>query len=310
MKCNYENIISLIILSLVILLIIYSCSSVSIEHFEDKFDDFEKYDELYDEEFVELYEIIYRDYEDIDFDTKIVYNHTMVKNNNEPNILVCGSGIGKLCKKIKEKYKNVMGVDISENMLKKSQVLFPNIKFIRGNIAKEKIFEVNKFSHIYMDERTFYYNDLKIQEDIIKNIYLWLKPEGYFIMNIYDPSKLQVASRYYSSNYVDNKGNKHGFTYLNDFSHDCYYIKDEENSNVYNYYDKAIFDTGDKRIKKTTFYIQPKEKIYDIILNNGFEVIHIENIRTQIVGGYELAIFKKKKNIITVEELEKKNIIE
>jgi hypothetical protein len=129
-------------------------------------------------------------------------------------------------------------------------------------------------------------------------------------MNVYDPSKLQVASRYYSSNYVDNKGNKHGFTYLNDFSHDCYYIKDEENSNVYNYYDKAIFDSGDKRIKKTNFYIPPKEKIYDIILNNGFEVIHIENIRTQIVGGYELAIFKKKKNIITVEELEKKNIIE
>lgn len=46
--------------------------------------------------------------------------------------------------------------------------------------------------------------------------------------------------------------------------------------------------------------------MYDIILNNGFDVVHIENIRTQVVGGYELAIFKKK-NIITVEELEKKN---
>ena len=313
MKCNYENIISLILLSLIILLIIYSCSSVSIENFEDKFDDFEKYEELYDDQFVDLYEIIYRDYSDIDFDTKIVYSHVMnnIKNNNDPNILVCGSGIGKLCKKIKEKYKNVLGVDISENMLKKSQTLFPNIKFIRGNIVKEKIFEKSQFTHIYVDERTLYYNNLKDQEEIIKNIFLWLKPEGYFIINIYNPDKLQLASRYYSSNYIDDKGNKHGFTYLNDFSHDCYYIKDEENSNsnsnIFNYYDKAIFDTGDKRIKKTTFYIPPKEKIYDIILNNGFDVVHIENIRTQVVGGYELAIFKKKKNIITVEELEKKN---
>ena len=30
---------------------------------------------------------------------------------------------------IKEKYKNIIGVDISENMLKKAQSLYPNIKF-------------------------------------------------------------------------------------------------------------------------------------------------------------------------------------
>ena len=107
---------------------------------------------------------------------------------------------------------------------------------------------------------------------------------------------------------MDNKGNFHGFTYLNDFSHDCYYIKDEKDNEIFYYYDKIVFDTGMKRIKKTTFYIPPKEKIYDIIINSRFDLFYIEKIRLQIVGGYELAIFKKKKQIISVDELEKKNI--
>jgi SAM-dependent methyltransferase len=171
---------------------------------------------------------------------------------------------------------------------------------------KQNIFNINTFSHIYIDERTLYYN--KDIENLIRNIFNWLKEDGYAIIPIYDPDKLQLAARYYSSKYIDDKKNVHGFTYLNDFSHDCYYIKDEE-KDIFHYYDKLIFDTGDKRIKKTVFHIPQKEKVYDIILHNGFEVIHIEDIRLQIVGGYELAIFKKKKKIISVDELEKNKSI-
>jgi ubiquinone/menaquinone biosynthesis C-methylase UbiE len=308
---NYDfKILFIIILLIIILFLSFSYYKIRfIENFEDKFDDYEKYDEIYDEEFIDLYEIIYRDFSDIDYDTKIVYSKVVenIKNKEDINFLVCGSGIGKLCKKIKEKY-NVIGVDISENMLKKAQILYPNIKFVRGNIIKNNIFSKNKFSHIYVDERTLYYNKPENIDKIIKNTFDWLVESGYLIIQIYDPDKLQLASRYYSSKYIDNKGNVHGFTYLNDFSHDCYYLKDENDKEIFYYYDKSIFDSGHKRIKKTTFYIPSKEKVYDIILNSGFDVVYIEKIRTQIVGGYELAIFKKKKQIISVDELEKKYI--
>ena len=311
MKCNFK-ILFVITLLILILFLSFSYYKIrSIENFEDKFDDHEKYDEIYDDEFINLYEIIYRDFSDIDYDTKIVYSKVVdnIKNKENIKFLVCGSGIGKLCKKIKEKY-NVIGVDISENMLKKAQILYPNIKFIRGNIIKHNIFNKNQFSHIYIDERTLYYNKTENIDKIIKNSFDWLVESGFLIVQIYDPLKLQLAARYYSSKYMDNKGNFHGFTYLNDFSHDCYYIKDDnDNDNdkeIFYYFDKIVFDTGHKRIKKTTFYIPPKEKIYDIIINNGFDVFYIEKIRIQIVGGYELAIFRKKKQIVSVDELEKK----
>jgi ubiquinone/menaquinone biosynthesis C-methylase UbiE len=294
----------------------------NIENFEDKFDEQEidTYHELYDKEFVDLYEIIYRDFSDIDYDYQVVSSKIMnnIKNKEDINILVCGSGVGKLCKKIKDKYKNVVGVDISENMLKKSQLLYPNIKFIRGNISKKKLFDKNTFSHIFLDERTLYYNEYNDMEKIIQNCFYWIKENGFLIIPIYDPTKLQLASRYYSTKYIDNKGNVHGFTYLNDFSHDCYYIKedgidgiDETNhkeTDIFHYFDKIILEDGKKRVKKTVFHIPPKEKIYDLIMNNGFEIYYTEKIRLQIVGGYELVIFRKKKTIISVDEIQKNNI--
>lgn len=302
---KYKNIIFIIF---IIFILYYFFFNRYIENFEDKFDFDEKYEEIFDPQFIDLYEIIYREFSDINFDTKIVDSKTLDKIDiTNVHYLVCGSGVGKLCKKLKEKFKNVTGVDISENMLKKSQSLYPNIKFVKGNITKKNIFNNNQFTHIYIDERTLYYNKIDTFDQIFNNIYMWLQEDGYMIVPIYDPLKLQLASRYYSSKYIDDKGNFHGFTYLNNFSHDCYYIKEGNNSEIFNYYDKVIFDTGDKIIKKTVFYIPNKETIYDIILHNGFEVVHIEDIRLQVVGGYQLAIFKKKKNKITVEELEKKN---
>jgi len=302
------NIIFKIFIILFFIYVVYNYYRVSktIENFEDKFETFEKYDDIYDSEFVDLYEIIYRDFSDIEYDFKVTDSKCISNNNNNNNnILVAGCGVGKLCKKIKDKYSNVVGLDISELMLNKAQSLYPNIKFIRGNLIKQNIFNKNTFTQIYIDERTLYYNKPDEINTIIINCMKWLKEDGFLIIPIYNPDKLQLACRYYSSKYIDNKGNIHGFTYLNDFSHDCYYIRNKENKDIFDYYDKIIFDTSDKRIKKTTFYIPPKENIYDIVLKNGFDLIHIEKIRIQIVGGYELAIFKKKKEITTVDELEK-----
>lgn len=312
MKTIYKICI-VIVLFLIIFIIIkenYKNNGNIIESFEDKFQDNETYDEIYDTEFIDIYEIVYRDFSDIDNDVKLINTKIIepVKNKNELNFLVCGSGVGKLCKAIKNKNDNVIGVDISENMLKKAQSLYPNIKFVRGDLVKENIFNKKSFSHIYLDERTLYYNKPDKMKMIIGNINGWLKEGGFLITPVYDPNNLELACRYYSSKYIDNKGNMHGFTYLNDFSHDCYYIKDDADKDILHYYDKLIFDTGDKKIKKTIFYMPPKENVYDIILKSGFEIFYIEKIRKQIVGGYELAIFRKKKSVMTIEELQKNKI--
>jgi len=39
-----------------------------------------------------------------------------LKNPNNLHILVAGSGVGKWCKKLKDSYDNVIGIDKSTNM--------------------------------------------------------------------------------------------------------------------------------------------------------------------------------------------------
>ncbi len=265
-------------------------------------------DDIYDKEFVELYEIIYRDYTDIDYDYNVINNKILSKlTNSDIKIAVAGSGVGKQCKKFKEKYDNVVGIDNSENMILYSKRKYPNIKFIQNNLLNQKSLGKNEYGLIILDERTLFYNNIKKQEYLIQNCFNWLVKDGFLVVPVYIPEELQVASRYYSSNYIDDKGNTHGFTYLNDFTHNCYYIKDEKDENIYNFYDKIVLKDGSKRIKKTKLCIQSKEKTYDLILKNGFEIIYIEPVHLQILGGYELAIFRKKKEIISsVDKIQSK----
>ena len=305
------------------------------ENFEDYTNnpnDFEE--DFYDNEFVDLYEIIYRDFEDINYDYTVISNKILSKIKNkdsqQPKILVAGSGVGKLCKKLKdENYSEIVGIEKSKNMFLKAKHLYPNIKFIHGDLADTNIFKENDFDIIIFDERALYYNTPEKQNLIIQNSHKWLNNKGFLIVPIYDNTKLQVAARYYSSNYFDNKGNRHGLTYLNNFSHDCYYVnsadassvlddnsdktdsdksekskekKDEtknetKKTNEYYYYDKILLQDvkeNNKRIKKTSFFINNKETIFDMIFNNGFDIFYIEPHRVQIVGGYELVLFRKK----------------
>ena len=292
-----------IFIIIIIIIYIYINNLLKTNNFENFMNED---DDIYDKEFVELYEIIYRDYTDIDYDYNIINNKILSKLiNNDIKIAIAGSGVGKQCKKYKEKYDNVVGIDNSENMILYSKRKYPNIKFIKNNLLNQNSLEKNYYGLIILDERTLFYNNIKQQEYLIQNCFNWLVEGGFLVVPIYIPEELQVASRYYSSNYIDDKGNTHGFTYLNDFTHNCYYIKDK--NNIYNFYDKIVLKDGNKRIKKTKLYIESKEKTYDLILKNGFEIIYVEPVHIQILGGYELAIFRKKKEIISsVDEIQSK----
>jgi SAM-dependent methyltransferase len=317
------------------------------EHFQNKLDYSieyvlneynEKHDDIFDKEFVDLYDIAYHDFHDVNRDNKVILKHLPKKiiENKESKILVGGCGVGKVPKSWKDLgYKNVIGVDFSKHMLSKAESLYPNIEFIRGNLVDPKICTNGTFDLYIIDERTLFMNHNKDMEKIIQNANQWLFNDGLLVIPIYDKSKLQLASRYYSTTYIDHLGLVHGFTYLDHFSHDCWYVPDIDDSDdklndkeqqkdsdkdintststsdiLTLYFDKFTMKDGKKRIKTTMYYFLPKSEVYDIILQNGFEKVHIEPVCTQIVGGYELAIFKKKKSIVSVKDIEKKKSVQ
>ncbi len=297
----------------------------NVEHFQDKLDysieyvlnDYnEKDDDIFDKEYVDLYSIAYYDTHDIIRDAKVIQKYIPQDWDKEKvSIVVGGCGVGKLPNYWKNelKYKNVTGIDFSKNMLQKAENTYPSIEFIRGNLVDSKVFSTNSTNLFIMDERTLFMNHIDDMKKIIQNVANSLVDDGIFVLPVYDRDNLQIASRYYTSNYVDHLGVVHGFTYLDHFSHDCWYIPDidkeeERMEELLLYFDKFVMkeDTNKKRVKSTMFFFPTKTSIYDIVLSNGFEKLYIEPIGNQIVGGYELAIFKKKKSTMNVSEIQQK----
>ena len=296
----------LIFLFLYYLYNLYDRASFIVENFEDMYGQNEEYKDTYDKEFVNFYDIIYKDEKNEQEILK--YINKELKDFNDPSILVIGCGRGSLLEKIKKKYKNTQGLDKSENMLKKCQENHPYIKTIKADISREKLFENGKYDLILFDEDTLYQNNKKKMEKIIKNIKPYLSKEGILFMPIYEEKELDPSPRYYTTNYYDNEKNKHGFTYINNFAHNCYYIKKENEKNGFNYdyYDKIVLKDGKSRIKKIQLYIPEKENHYEIFLTNGYSLKKIYQLDDFSDINYEVAIFKKGINKINVERSDNK----
>lgn len=323
-----------IIIFVVFVISIMNCNSKGLcsgkEAFDNK-DIIENYEErmggkldkddtpdFYDKEFVDIYETVYRDESDSKNIIKTMKTKCLdnIKDKKLIKILIGGCGVNKTGSLLKKDYDNIICVDKSENMLLKAQQLHPECKYIHGDLRNQKLFEKGEFSHILLDERTLYYHSNEDMIKIIENCNKWLANQGFLIIPIYNPKKFVLGSRFYSTHYIDDKNNLHGFTYLNDFAHDCYYIaKNEElgedkkkDKNWFSYYDKIILDDGKKRIKKTEFYIPEPDELYTILLRRFFKVFYKDEFKdgTQIVGGYDIVIFRKEKNKMTVDEIEQK----
>ena len=153
-------------------------------------------------------------------------------------------------------------------MLKKCHENYPYIKTIKANIEKSKLFENNTYDLIIFDENTLNYNNKKSINNILKNIKNYLKKDGILFIPVFEEKYLQPRPRYYTTNYIDDKKNIHGFTYINNFSHDCYLIKDKNSKDGFNYsyYDKIVLKNNKSRIKKTRLFIPDKEDYYELLL--------------------------------------------
>ena len=322
----------LLFIIFVILYYIYLIRSKSVynqnvEHFIDKNQD----DDIFDREYVDIYDIAFNDFNDIKMDFVSMKDANIF--NNEDRIAILGCGVGKLGRYLKENHPKIgelFNIDKSTNMCRKAQKNYPDLKYINGNASgNSKLLDNNSFNIIIIDERMMLYNDYNEQMQIIINSYDWLKEGGYLVVPIYKKGKIGLACRFYSTNYADNLGNIHGFTYLNQFTHDCWYQYDIKNSNTesYNteYYEKITLENQNQdrdrnrdqnrdqnqdrdpnpnnlniRVFKQNMYILDDNVLYDIILKSGFEVFKIYDTEKRIIGGYQLAIFKKKSGKIII----------
>lgn len=228
--------------------------------------------QIYDDFYADIYD--YLVFNTLKDDYEVGYIMNSASPTSQSNILDVGCGTGHHVASLGAKGLDILGIDISPSMIKKSKENFPDYKFDVKDALKGDSFEPNSFTHILCMYFTIYYFQDKAQ--FFNNCYNWLMPGGYLFVHLVDREKFDPIlppgnplmyvspQRYAKERITSTKVKFTDFSYSADFKFD--------NKN-----DKALFVekfkddiTGKTRKNEHTLYMPDAQEILDEAQGCGF----------------------------------------
>jgi ubiquinone/menaquinone biosynthesis C-methylase UbiE len=141
--------------------------------------------ELYDDFYANIYDyLVFNDVKN-QYEVGEIINQTIP--SSESKILDIGCGTGHHVAKLAAQNLDIIGIDISESMIKKAKENYPNEKFMVADALNPNDFTSNSFTHILCMYFTIYY--FKDKRLFFENAYKWLMPGGYLVVHLVDPDK-------------------------------------------------------------------------------------------------------------------------
>lgn len=175
---------SKILLLLLILLVFFvgTDSYTNKESFinqKDKFI-FKKGPQIFDNFYANVYDSIITDTVKDEYIVGEIMNRT--SPTSKSFVLDIGSGTGDIVSLFNEKNIKTIGLDNSTSMINISKQKYPILEFNNGNATNVMLYPAHTFTHITCLNDTIYY--IKDKKHLIKNVYEWLAPGGYFILGL------------------------------------------------------------------------------------------------------------------------------
>ena len=140
---------------------------------------------LYDDFYVNIYDELF--FKDIVNKYEVGSIQNITKPTSESNILVLGSGTGHIANEFHKEDVKVIGIDESSAMVNYAKNKYPSIPFKVADPLKAMIFNQEQFTHITCLNLNIY--QYKNKTALIQNIYNWLRPGGFFIVQLVDKNK-------------------------------------------------------------------------------------------------------------------------
>lgn len=119
--------------------------------------------------------------------------------NNYPDIsnqaiaLVVGAKTGaNMNAFIQNGITNVTGIESSSDMVEQAKKSHPDMKIVNGDPLRVSAFNPDSFTLVSVLDFEVYH--ISNPEQLFSNVYTWLKPGGYFVLHLADPSRFNVAS--------------------------------------------------------------------------------------------------------------------
>jgi SAM-dependent methyltransferase len=181
-------------LTILALLIVYHTWKADREMFDNKSEEglpsksHEDYDEIYDEFYASVYDKLFTIPERVSFEKASIKEyglHDWPKKEVKVLDVCCGTSphADWMCRE----EIDLVGVDTSEQMLKKAREKCKNGRFYKGDITRVETFPPKSFSHAMMLYFSIY--QFRNQKMVLDNIYSWLRPGGVLILHLVDPGK-------------------------------------------------------------------------------------------------------------------------
>ena len=230
--------------------------------------------EIYDDFYADVYDyLVFNNVKD-DYEVGEIIN--LAKPNSKSRILDVGSGTGHHVALLGSKGLDVLGIDASPSMVKKSKEMFPDYKFQVADALDGNLFQPSSFTHILAMYFTIYYFEDK--KRFFDNCYKWLMPGGYLIVHLVDrdrfdpilppgnPLMYVSPQRYAKERITKTKVKFTDFSYSADFKFD-------KTNNIAKFEEKFKNDTDGKvRKNEHILYMYDLQDIVDEAQACGFIV--------------------------------------
>lgn len=286
-----KTILIILLLVLLCLLLVKSRPYIR-EGFNDSNDKFVyKNKDLYDDFYTSIYDDLVYNSRKNEFEV-----NEIMKYVSDGAVLDIGSGTGHHVKKFQEKGLDCVGLDSSKSMIKKAKIKFPNQKFIYADALKTMNFQPNSFDLITMLYFTVYY--IKDKEQLFKNVALWLKPGGYFVLHLVDKHNFNpmvpagdpfvIIS---PQNYTDKRIND-TVVHFNNFKYKSNFSLPQKNKGVFKEYFK-FKDSGKVRQNDHVFHMEDQKKIAQLVKNVGLKLEEVIDMSPCAYDHQYLYVFRK-----------------
>lgn len=226
--------------------------------------------DIYDQFYAEIFDDVHHTHERTDFEYNKIIELTRPSTNHSV-FLDVGSGTGHLVNSLTNAGYNAHGLDVSKDMIDYSTTRFPEIDVKCGDANDSMVYDKGVFTHITCLNFTLYH--MRDKRTFFRNCYHWLAPNGYLILHLvdrdsYNPHSTDDTVTLKNANLYANQRRLDANIAFKDFDYkSSHSFNDNEVTVKETFTDSA---TQNVRQNELTMYMENKNEIIKLALNNGF----------------------------------------
>jgi len=250
-----------------------------------------KNNDLYDEFYADVYDDLLLNPNKNNFEIKSITKH--IKKGKALDI---GSGTGHHVNALTKRGFDCTGLDASESMIKQARIKFPEQDFVKGNALKKMTYQPQSFDLITCLYFTVYY--IKDKNAFFKNVALWLRDGGYFVLHLVDKKKFNPivpAGEPFTiispQNYTDNRI-EDSVVQFDKFKYKANFSLPDKNKGLF----KENFkfkNSNQVRQNDHTLYMENQSKIIKEVENYGLKLVETFDMSPCNYDYQYLYIFQK-----------------